>query len=257
MKKAHFAIVLALVVVGLSSCEYFIVPENKSKNEGKEIAFDANGDTLKKEFYKDGSLRSIITIKNGKRNGPSYVYYENGKQQFEINYKDSEKDGITKYFYESGELYRTTLFEHGEKAGIQKYYYKNGGLKAEIPYESGVVVPGTKEYSQTGKLITDYPEIVVKTVDRLAFENTYDLKISLSPLKKNVDIYFDYVVDGVHRQRSTSHGTENGIATQTFFVYPGQSLMEKLDIRCRTESKRGIPIVLTKTYNLVVDNRNY
>jgi len=257
MKKTHFAIVLALVVIGLSSCEYFIVPENKSKNVGKEIAFNANGDTLKKEFFKDGSLRSIITIKNGKRNGPSYVYYENGKQQFEINYKDSKKDGITKYFYESGELYRTTLFEDGEKVGIQKYYFKSGGLKAEIPYESGVVVPGTKEYSQSGKLITDYPEIVVKTVDRLAFEDKYELKISLSPLKKNVDFYFNEVVDGDSRQFSTSHGTEQGIATQTYFVYPGQSLMKKLEIMCRTESKRGIPIVLTKTYNLVIDNRNY
>ena len=257
MKKAFFAVVLALVVFGLASCEHIGVRENESQNDGMEIALNVNGDTLKKEFRKDGSLRSIVTVKNGKRNGPSYVYYENGKLQFEINYKNSVKNGITKYFYENGALYRTTLFENGDKVGIQKYYHEKGGLKAEIPYEFGSVVPGTKEYSQSGKLLDDYPEIVVKTVDKLAFENTYELKISLSPFKKNADIYFDYVVDGKHVQRSTSHGTENGVATHTYFVYPGQSLMEKLEIRCRTKSRRGMPVVLTKTYNLVVDNRNY
>ena len=249
---------LALLVLSLSACDLFTVEsKHKVKKATKEITVNAEGDTVSKLFWKDGSLKSTITIKNGMRNGPSIRYYENGNIQFEINYKDGYKDGIVKYNYESGKIYRITTYKEGVKMGLQKYYYEKGALKAEVPYKQNEVIPGTKEYSKTGKPIKDYPKIIVKPIDKMAFENLYELKISLKPKRSKTAFSLRSKIGGEYYNFPLPGGTKSGMATQQYHVYPGQSVMEKLEILAAFKSKRGIPVVLMRTYNLAVENRSY
>jgi len=257
MKQGSLLLLISLII-GINACDQFTINSNsKKKKSGKESILNEQGDTVMMTYRKDGSLESSVTIKHGERNGPSYVYYKNGKVQFEIHYKDSFKDSITKYYYESGILYRTTHYKRGIKDGIQTYYYKTGELKAEVPYQQDELVLGTKEYSTSGKLINDYPKIVVEPIDKLAFENKYELRISLNPKMKNVSFYFNKKMDDKNVKIMLSESEQPGVVSYSYYVHPRQSIMEKVIIMAEIKSKRGVPVVLTKTYNLVVDNRTY
>jgi len=258
MNKIGYSLLIVLLITMTTSCDKFTSKsDTKVKKSTREISINAKGDTVITTLRKDGTLKSTITKKNGYRNGPSFLYYENGNIQFEINYTDGYKDSIVKYNYENGKIYRTTLYNNGIKHGIQTYYHTNGSIKAEVPYENNEVIPGTKEYTSSGKIISDYPKIKVVPIDKLGFENKYELHISLKPKKKKVTYYISKNVAGKDSKIMLEGNTKNGMAIQTYYLYPGHSLMEKVKVRAIIKSKRGIPIVLTKTYNLAVDNRNY
>ena len=54
---------------------------------------------VRKTYYESGELKSEITFKNGKQEGPFKRYYRNGKLASEGTYKNGRKEGRVKEHY--------------------------------------------------------------------------------------------------------------------------------------------------------------
>ena len=117
---------------------------------------------IEKEYYKNGSLESEATFKNGVIEGVGKVYYENGNLRAEIPFKNGKQEGIGKSYYENGNLEHEATFKNGVIEGIAKSYYENGNIASEITFMNGKAHGSVKFYSkkliwqanaQNGKLI--------------------------------------------------------------------------------------------------------
>jgi hypothetical protein len=251
---------IILILISLSACDHFSRTRNRTKTangESKEVIVDENGDSIMVYYRKDGSIRSKAMFKNRYKNGPAYNYYEDGKVQNLIHYKDGFKHGLAIWYYKSGKKYRETNYFEGQKDGVQKFYYETGELKAEVPYKKGQLQLGTKEYTKSGKIIRDYPRIIVNPIDRLKEENRYYLQFSLDPPRKRVLYYMVKKVNGTEAKIGLDSFTKNGVARYPYVLYPGQSVMEKVEIRAEIKSRRKIPVIIRRTYNLAAENRNW
>jgi hypothetical protein len=200
-------------------------------------------------YYRDdGSVRSKVTVKNKRKHGPSYNYYGDGTVQMEINYREGVKQGVARYFHESGKLYRETNYKDGLINGMRRYYYKSGSIKAEVPYKNGFLQEGTIEYTGSGKVISDYPEIIIKKV-RASNNINYNLKISLDPPKSKVTYYLELQFEGGVGRIDLENYTREGIVNFPFERLP--PVANKIQVKAEIKSRRGIYIILSKDLKLI------
>lgn len=119
-----------------------------------------------KEFYEDGTIKSAITYKNGKKNGVEHAYYPDGatlryaknyehgrlhglQQTYskdailiqEESYKKGQLDGRSRY-YNDGLLYKEIEYNHGKLDGTYREFYPTGMTKLEIRWDRGRAVEG-------------------------------------------------------------------------------------------------------------------
>ncbi len=93
-----------------------------------------------KRYRKDGSLRSIVPIKDGKGHGIAMYFFPNGQLDFEMEYKNGEADGYCKGYYRSGELFSEGKYKNNVMDGEWKYYNKDGIIiKIEL-YSNGQLI---------------------------------------------------------------------------------------------------------------------
>ncbi|NOY50389.1 MAG: hypothetical protein GXO88_07505 [Chlorobi bacterium] len=256
LRNSKIISIVVLFSIILFSCDKFANNNKiKTKDGWKEFSVNENGDSIMRVYRSDGFKKSEVTFKNGFNDGVGYDYYDNGKVHYEIHYKEGYKDGETKWFYQNGNIYRITVYEMGKKTGVQKKYYENGKIKAEIPYKDNHPVKGLKEYKKDGSLITGYPRITFKEIDKLAFENKLILEISLRGKGRKTKYYRIKKISGFDHDLSLSAQTKNGKAKIVYKLKPGQSIMEKVRIKAVTNTKMGNPLVLYKSYNLAAENR--
>lgn len=236
----------------LISCESSIKKANDQKTTG--WAIDDNNDSVYLRYDDKGKLESYTTYKNGRKNGLAKKYYKNGNTQFVINYQNGLKEGLTKWYYENGQLYRETLYTDDEPSGIQKKYYENGKPMAEIPYKNGEVIPGLKEYTKSGKLKTIYPELIIRPIDRLAFENTYTVEVFFSEKLKTA-MYYKVI-------RNEEKGWEslielkkiNGKGQDDYYISRGSFMLKKEIYRGEYNTSLGNKYVAEKSFNIAIDN---
>jgi len=231
-------------------------PEKKPVSEAepnKQFRINEQGDTIVMKYRSNGKLLSEVSIKNGKQSGLCLNYYENGNIQNEIWYKDGDKEGRVTWNYESGKLYRESVYVDDEIEGIQKKYYENGKMMAEIPYKKGVLQVGTKEYNKEGKLKKNYPEILFETVDKMAFENKYYLRISLSKNDPDAKIYEVKYLDG--KKYDIPVPIKSGVGELNWFVPENAFIMEKVTVAVEFNTVLSNPVRLEKTFNLAADHR--
>lgn len=244
-----FALILALV----AGCNQPGQAPIKESEPVKQFRINEKGDTVVINYRKNGKLLSEVTIKNGSQNGLCLNYYENGNIQNEIWYKDSDKNGRATWNYESGKLYRETTYVDDEIEGIQKIYYEGGKLMAEIPYRNGELQVGTREFNKEGKLKQNYPEIVIEALDKMAFEDKYWLRFSLT--KSDPDAKFYIVTDVDGKKYDIPLPMKNGVAEKSWTVLKNRSVMEKVRVAVEFNTVLNNPVRLEKTYNLVADHR--
>ena len=97
-------------------------------------------------------LRTEVSFKDGKLDGPWKMYYPNGKLMWVKLFKDGELEGAAKGYYEDGKLGEETIFLNGKPEGVFKSYYQNGKLKEEKNYINGKEEGPWKEYYENGNL---------------------------------------------------------------------------------------------------------
>lgn len=231
----------------LLSCD--LIPK---KNNGTPQQTE-DGVRISKTYYKSGSIKSEITVKNNKKNGPAKKYYTSGELHTLVNYVNNIKEGETIWYYKNGQPYRVTNYVHGKIQGIRKIYYENGKLQAEIPYKNGELIEGTKEYNESGELIKQDISIIFKTKDLIKFENKYYLQMSLSNKSKRVKFYEIRTYSNGESILNTIN-TKNGIGQMEFLVVPGSFVMKTIKVRAEYKSKLGNTYLISGSYNLAIEN---
>ena len=88
------------------------------------------------------------------KNGIQITYYKNGSINTKISYKNGKLDGISKKYYPNGVIRRLDRYSNGEVNGISKTYYDNGTLESETKFKKGASYEYElyKTYYKTGIL---------------------------------------------------------------------------------------------------------
>ncbi len=246
MKLKHITFFILLLI--LNSCQYTPNKTDKSKS-------DDNKSTVLKSYYeKSGALKSEMTIKNKKKNGPAKKYYPTGELHTLVNYVDNVKEGEAIWYYKNGHPYRVTKYVNGKKEGIRKIYYENGKLQAEIPYKNNEPIEGLKEYNVKGVLITYYPKIVFDTQNNLLVNNKFILICRMSNNSKNVTFFQEIVTDSNPQKRKIEVQTKNGIAKIEFHIPSLTKIDKEIIIYAHLKSAMGNPYITKKIYKLKVDS---
>jgi antitoxin component YwqK of YwqJK toxin-antitoxin module len=129
--------------------------------------------------YRNGQLKSQISIVNGKQDSIGLEYYESGCLQSKMFYVVGKLDGEITFFYDSTnnkaqqELFKEgirngksiefennttndtliyTTFKNNKLDGIKKEFYPNNKIWRIIEYKNGIQNGSQKKYSLEGKI---------------------------------------------------------------------------------------------------------
>jgi|GEM_PF-3852707 len=262
MKSYVYTLALFFIFI-FPSCDFF-----KGKNEKLDIkkVYRDDGslhsvyqykDSLihgfYKEYYGNGKLKIKMNYKNGKKEGKRSLYYVGGSEQSRIHYKNGVRHGKSIWFYKNGKPYRITNYKTGKKHGPRKKLYKDGKLMSVITYkDEHPVYESLKEYTNEGKLITDYPEIIVECTDYSDFNNKVILKFHLSNNAKDVNFFIKKKVKN-DKEIQLPVRSINGKGYMDFYVPPNTILMKKLKIVAKTKTDKQNPFKTETIYNLAID----
>lgn len=95
-------------------------------------------------------LRYKIDFKQGKANGPYFVYHTDGSLSEKGVYRNSLKDSITTYFDESGKIIRKLKFNHGATDWDHLWVWNSTTGKKEVDMDSiAYVLNETRSYTVT------------------------------------------------------------------------------------------------------------
>ncbi len=264
MKKLFFYILLLSAIS--YSCN--LVPQKQPREELGEVH---------REFYPSGKLKSVCQVTENKRNGickyynekgtlmgsaefkmnkhhgKSINYYQNGKIETEVEFADNRRNGLAKTYYTDGKLSIEENYVDGQLDGSKKKYYKSGQLMMENEFKEGQPSKNLKEYDEKGNLLIDTPTIVVQAIDRVALENSYILKFSLSSKSQRVKFYLGELKEGKFMPLYAEEvNTKSGVGTYEIPVYRGTTIMKELHIIAKKTSKLNNTQLITGTYNLAV-----
>jgi antitoxin component YwqK of YwqJK toxin-antitoxin module len=92
-----------------------------------------------KQYYTDGTLRSVGSYSKGKTIGNWKYYYENGKLESEGKYtKSGLPDGLWRWYFEDGSIRRSQSFIAGMEDGEYEEHDETGRLIVKGQYAEGV-----------------------------------------------------------------------------------------------------------------------
>jgi hypothetical protein len=124
-------------------------------------------------------------------------FYQDGRLRQSFWYDNGLREDSARWYYETGQVFRSTPYKHDTVDGIQLQYYKNRKLKAKLGYKKGLRTPFLEEYGPDGKLIGDYPSLVVNIQDDYSTKGSYKVKLSLSDKSQKVRFYTGNLSMGV------------------------------------------------------------
>ena len=157
-----------------------------------------------------------VTFKNGVRHGLAKFFYEGGKVRQTFWYENDLREDSAKWYYLEGPVFRSTPFKRDTIHGTQIQYFKNGRVRAKIGFEKGLRTFFFEEYARDGKLVKNYPDIIVKTKDNYNSNGTYNISVELSDASKNVRFVRGDFSKGVYDTAAVAPiKTVNGIGSLT------------------------------------------
>lgn len=249
MNSNYLNIIIASALIFTSSCG--LIPEKKS-----EAPKNDNGVTVVKSYYeKSGDLKSEITVKNNKKNGPAKKYYPTGELHTLVNYVDNIKEGETYWYYKNGNPYRVTPYLKGKMHGTRVIYYENGKIKAEIPYLNGELSESTKEYTKQGELILNQPKLEFEATNLLEYENNFYLKIKLSKKCRKTKYFIEKISTEGTKILAPISINQHGYGVLKFYLPEGDSQNTVLKIFAQYETSLGHPALISDSYKLAIKNR--
>ncbi|MBL0146502.1 MAG: hypothetical protein IPP48_12935 [Chitinophagaceae bacterium] len=105
------------------------------------IALTANAQTeIKKEYYKNGKIKSETPYVDGKITGIKKEYYKNGILESEKPVINGEANGTLKWYFESGVLRLVADYVNNKRNGVQKWYYESGNIQSEAIFKDGEMI---------------------------------------------------------------------------------------------------------------------
>lgn len=103
-----------------------------------------------KQYFDDGTLKSEIVMKHGKKDGPARYYHANGKIQQETNFKADVLEGLSRRWYYNGNLELEENYKNGLKDGKAIGYTKKGKLAWQAFYLRDTLNGPWEEFHENG-----------------------------------------------------------------------------------------------------------
>lgn len=150
-----------------------------------------------KQYFSGNTLVKEVTFRNGVRQGVMKSFYTTKEVRQSFWYENGLREDSAKWYYLEGSVFRATPYKRDTIDGIQQQYFKNGKIKARLGYKKGLRTFFFEEYTQAGKLITDYPELVVTIKDDYKSGGTYRISLALSDNATKVRYYRGDFSNGV------------------------------------------------------------
>jgi hypothetical protein len=194
MKGQILSLLIILTLPVLISCGG---KEGKKGKENDTISVPDTGFTGISKGTSGQYVINEITYKNGIRHGLMKTFYRSGNIRQTFWYQNGLRQDSARWFFEEGQLFRTTPYLNDTVDGIQKQYYRTGQLRAKLGYKKGYRTSFLQEFTLQGKLVTDYPEIVIGTQDNYGSKGTYRITLALSDKSEKVNYYRGEFFDGV------------------------------------------------------------
>jgi len=92
---------------------------------------------VKTLFFRNGKIRELITVENGRVEGPWTSYWENGELQSHLVFDDHRIVGEARYYYFNGLLKSSQNFDpNGFPHGLAEQYDPSGVLKERASYSN-------------------------------------------------------------------------------------------------------------------------
>lgn len=142
-----------------------------------------------KQYFTGNTLIKEVTFKNGVREGLMRSFYNGQQVRQTFWYENGLREDSAKWYYTGGQVFRATPYKRDTINGIQQQYFKNGRIKAKLGFEKGMRTFFFEEYGVNGKLINNYPDIIINTRDDYKTNGTYKISIELSDKATKVNYY--------------------------------------------------------------------
>lgn len=219
------------------------------------------------------------TRPSGKLNGMQKFYYPDGELYLEGSFKDSIPQGLFKQYFKNGQLFEEAPYENGVLHGTLRRYFENGKLSMEIPYDSGKVhgvkkkfrkdgtiayeapffldqpCVGLKEYFLSGKVVDNYPKILVTEENQTLKENRFSLRLKMSKPGK-VSWYTGSLTNGkyIGKDAEAVYTERDGSGRIDFLLPPGAVIMESVNTIAKYKTDLGNFHITQQKYNVGVEN---
>lgn len=86
--------------------------------------------TIERAFHRNGQLREVVPLRNGRRHGVVRVWHKNGVLANEERYQNGLLHGVCRQWSEDGRLLGKYRMVHG--TGVQRTWHENGRLQLEF-----------------------------------------------------------------------------------------------------------------------------
>lgn len=198
MKTYSIIFIIAGCIMLSAGCNSSGTSGKSSGNANDSSQVADTGYTGIKKYTSGDKVMKEVSFRNGVRYGLTKTFYPGGQVYQTFWYENDLREDSARWYYPEGKLFRTTPFKRDTIDGIQKQFYRNGKVKAKIGFSKGLRTPYFSEYTQEGKLITNYPEIVVKINDEYNSRGSYRIGLELSDKSTKVNFFRGEFFNGVH-----------------------------------------------------------
>lgn len=267
-KRMNLPLFAFIGVMVLSSCHENTQNERSTKDitpsEEKHSNSKKNG-LVRLEDPSTGVVTEL-NLKDGKREGPSYIYYSNGQLWQESHYKDDYLHGTVKKFDQNGILKYEASYEMGKKQGEQIAYFKSGNPSFYVDYNQDRPLLGFYEKDYLGK-IKAQPE--VKYVVEEVFngpDKGVNIFFSLNPMPSGRVIYYFVEEDETweeivqlnerdfYMSRLPLRDRDQNSAFMTFWVPRGQFKGVKGEVVAVYQHGEETEVAVSKKIGLSIEN---
>lgn len=202
----------------------------------------------------DGTVSSVNQVdESGMVDGIRVTFYGDGKTTYSrTTFSHGIKQGPAVRYYRNGQVFEHSGYQDGKKQGPARKFYMNGTLMAEYTYDQGIVQPGLEEFDRQGVLIDDYPEIKFREFDHLASRNRIDLEMYCT--RKGIGVKYYRRITDMGNQSRVYLISEKGSAMLQFYVKPGETINENIEITAEIPTELGNILVKNLSYKLIVSN---
>jgi hypothetical protein len=109
--------------------------------------------SVEKALHRNGQLREIVPLRNGRRHGVVRVWHKNGVLASEERYQNGLLHGVCRQWSEDGRLLGKYRMVHG--TGVQRTWHENGRLQLEFSTVRGDFSGRYRLWLNDGKLMSE------------------------------------------------------------------------------------------------------
>ncbi|MBR3711374.1 MAG: toxin-antitoxin system YwqK family antitoxin [Bacteroidales bacterium] len=114
-----------------------------------------NQGEVKKDYWDNGNLKSVLRYQDGQLNGICEWYLLNGKPQMEATYKDNKMNGLLRRWHENGNIMEESWYKDGVQDSVFRTYSLKGILAEEGYYVDGELNGEYKRWYENGQVFQE------------------------------------------------------------------------------------------------------